>query len=394
MQSNSNASDDTEDDSEWLEDELELNLEENGIVEVMHGVSDADNSFANLASNATQGPPSKKQKHGHSNGGPSKQQQGGEHEQEQPAMQEQLQGGAQGQEQPAKQKQEQEQRQGASQANSSKAWQTGRGDQQCQSKAMQNVSAQSNAKQCHGEVGRAEHQQEACNTQMQKQQQEQPSTGLGKIRNNLDDEFVDVDWELEKEGNEDPLEEPWDEPPEESRQCELENSSGASSSQNPKGPAVRRRISGKTKPSLTRYADIVPLASKAKARGRKRKNADICKSNKAIRASERAEAMRFVSLQSDLSTVPERHQDDSNIQEVDWEFADRIHNSHRIKAVGGNQEAIYCCKCGGWNAGGPLRTLRDPCRGHVTQARTYQHRLLSLGIIPSQGSKVPSHRRW
>ncbi len=121
VQSNSNESDDTEDDSEWLEDELELNLEENGIEEVMHGVSDADNSFANLASNATQGPPSKKQKHGHSNGGPSKQQQGGEHEQEQPAMQEQLQGGAQGQEQPAKQKQEQEQRQGASQANSSKA---------------------------------------------------------------------------------------------------------------------------------------------------------------------------------------------------------------------------------------------------------------------------------
>ena len=104
-QSGSNESDSTQDDSEWLEDELELILEENGIVEVVQGVSDPGNSFVEPASNATQGPPCKKQKQSNSKGGPSLQTQGGEHEQAQPAEQGQLQGGVQRQEQFAKQEQ-------------------------------------------------------------------------------------------------------------------------------------------------------------------------------------------------------------------------------------------------------------------------------------------------
>ncbi len=88
------------------------------------------------------------------------------------------------------------------------------------------------------------------------------------------------------------------------------------------------------------------------------------------------------------------YEGDCDAFDVDWGLADRIHNSHAIKAVGTSQDAFYCNRCGGWNAGGPLRILKDPCKGYVTRARASQHRLLTLGIMPMRGSKIPSHQRW
>ena len=83
-----------------------------------------------------------------------------------------------------------------------------------------------------------------------------------------------------------------------------------------------------------------------------------------------------------------------NASEKDWEFVSQIHGSHSLKAVGSDQHAYYCFHCGAWNSGGPLRTFKAPCKGYVSQSRAYQHRLLSVGIIPKQGAKIPSHLKW
>ena len=236
-------------------------------------------------------------------------------------------------------------------------------------------------------------QQQVQQQHLHQQPQQQPSSSpKAGVQHSLDMEDLPFESMSEDEGPQ-AWEEPWDLPPEELNQG-TEVHPSAASSNDPAGSKVRRRITGKTKASNTAYAHMKPLGNKERARGRKRKIADMSNRNKAIRVSEGLEARRFLCKHSGLLNESTVHEGDCSTVNVNWDFADAIHHSHEIKAVGNVQDAIHCNRCGGWNAGGPLRTLKDPCRSFVTPARAHQHRLLTLGIVPTRGSKIPSHRRW
>ncbi len=167
---------------------------------------------------------------------------------------------------------------------------------------------------------------------------------------------------------------------------------GNASAQN--SSRVRKRLRKKTRPNLTPYADIIPLASKCKAQARKRKIQEIIKQNKAIIISENSEALRQTQQYAGSLSELAEARGDSSTQEVDWTFASRIHDSHNIKVVGGNQEAFYCHHCSCWNAGGPLRKLKEPCQGFVSKTSQAQHKMLQSGIIPWRGARIPYHRKW
>ena len=75
------------------------------------------------------------------------------------------------------------------------------------------------------------------------------------------------------------------------------------------------------------------------------------------------------------------------------DYADRIHPSHTIKQVGNDPLAIYCPRCACYSAIGTLRNLKEPCIGVVNPERRHAHRLLELGMIPGNGTTIPSHAK-
>ncbi len=72
---------------------------------------------------------------------------------------------------------------------------------------------------------------------------------------------------------------------------------------------------------------------------------------------------------------------------------DKIHPSHKLKAVRADNKALYCERCGAWSIEGPVKALGKPCSGTVSKGRQFQHRLLSLGDLPKVGSRIPPHGR-
>jgi hypothetical protein len=156
-----------------------------------------------------------------------------------------------------------------------------------------------------------------------------------------------------------------------------------------KGKVIR----GKTKPENTAYAHIRPLGSKLAAKSRKRKVHEV-KTN-IDKASKVARTNALVTMQGQIGSICEHinKQGFANGTDYNWGFADNIDPSHSLKAVGTEREAVFCERCGCWNAGGPLRLLKYPCAGSISQGRAYQHRLLTLGLIPRVGVKIPCHNR-
>ena len=75
--------------------------------------------------------------------------------------------------------------------------------------------------------------------------------------------------------------------------------------------------------------------------------------------------------------------------------AKAIHASHTLQKVHSHPEALYCTRCGAYNNGGPLRTLKAKCSGVLAPAHAAQHRLLECGIMPAPGARLPnSSRKW
>ena len=75
----------------------------------------------------------------------------------------------------------------------------------------------------------------------------------------------------------------------------------------------------------------------------------------------------------------------------DESFINAIHSSHFVKAVNSHSNAVFCHRCGAYNDGGPLRLLRNICKWEVTPSRQNWHRLLTAGIVPGPGVKLPSN---
>ena len=72
----------------------------------------------------------------------------------------------------------------------------------------------------------------------------------------------------------------------------------------------------------------------------------------------------------------------------DWDFAKQIHSTHELRSILSSSEAFFCARCGYYNDGGQLITLRKPCPGFVASERKHLHKLLSNGQVPRLGTKL------
>ena len=81
-------------------------------------------------------------------------------------------------------------------------------------------------------------------------------------------------------------------------------------------------------------------------------------------------------------------------QEEDATFEQGVHGTHSLRQVHGQTDAFFCTACGAYNAGGPLRLLSKRCTRTVARHRVHAHRLLTLGVLPGPGVRIPSHARW
>ena len=183
--------------------------------------------------------------------------------------------------------------------------------------------------------------------------------------------------------------EPW---PEELQEAATSSTAPAGTAY---APLARRgrRLQKKTQAKLTAYADIIPLGSKFEAAARKRK---VREANNEFNKSERA-AKRLASatLAGCTGIINEWHDSkgSSIATNFDESFTDTIHSSHFVKAVNSQSDAVYCHRCGAYNDGGPLRLLRGACKLEVLPSRQHWYKLLTAGIVPRPGCKLPSQCR-
>ena len=66
------------------------------------------------------------------------------------------------------------------------------------------------------------------------------------------------------------------------------------------------------------------------------------------------------------------------------------HASHRITALHGNSDTIFCKWCGYWSARANLKLLAKPCQGLKEGSRSTL-RLLECGVRPGPEALIPSH---
>ncbi len=187
------------------------------------------------------------------------------------------------------------------------------------------------------------------------------------------------DWDtLQDEDDENA--DPWSEPPEHQHAPE----------RRPNPSHTRKRLVKKTKPGLTAYSHIKPKGDKSEQAKRKRKNQETLAANAKQRRMQVASATSTIA--SNIGIViekAERAGTSNGTEEMcDWDFARQIHSTHEIRSVHFTSEAFFCARCGCYNDGGQLRTLRKPCPGFVASERKHLHKLLSNGQVPRLGTKL------
>ena len=159
--------------------------------------------------------------------------------------------------------------------------------------------------------------------------------------------------------------------------------------------AKGKRLTGKQSAAHTPYAAIIPLGNKKAQMTRKRKVKEILIVGKAASLKAHRTALRTVA--SNLEKVEELV-DEQGLGNAEYDFSrtDGIHSSHHIKPIASNAIGVYCERCGAWFNGGPLRNMKNPCPGHIEKSRTFQIRLLKLGIVPKVGARIPQHnkKKW
>ena len=66
------------------------------------------------------------------------------------------------------------------------------------------------------------------------------------------------------------------------------------------------------------------------------------------------------------------------------------HSSHRILALHGNSDTIFCKNCSCWASKAKLKLLAIPCQGIKVGSKSTL-RLLECGVLPIAGAKLPTH---
>ena len=68
------------------------------------------------------------------------------------------------------------------------------------------------------------------------------------------------------------------------------------------------------------------------------------------------------------------------------------HPSHRIAALHGKGETIFCKNCGCWASKVSLKLLAEPCHG-LRVGSKHTLRLLECGVMPSLVARIPPHMK-
>ena len=151
---------------------------------------------------------------------------------------------------------------------------------------------------------------------------------------------------------------------------------------NARGSGQRRRLQVKTNPDGTGYT-LRPLLKRAeyliKKQQAKKKIRKLQLEAKAVRKR----AIELLSMQAPLSAFDESELEGSYI-------AEHPHQSHRINALHGNNQIIFCKQCGHWSASSRLKLLAKPCSGLKGSNRS-NLRLLECGVMPALNAKIPTH---
>ena len=66
------------------------------------------------------------------------------------------------------------------------------------------------------------------------------------------------------------------------------------------------------------------------------------------------------------------------------------HPSHRIAALHGKGDTIFCKNCGCWASKASLKLLAEPCHGLKVGSK-HTLRLLECGVMPSLEARIPPH---
>ena len=94
-----------------------------------------------------------------------------------------------------------------------------------------------------------------------------------------------------------------------------------------------KRLSRKTRPGLTPYAQIKPKGFKAEQANRKRKNQEILLAN--ARQKRKQDAIATVTVAGNIGIVTERVEREGigldADDRYDWNFAKQIHSTHEIR---------------------------------------------------------------
>ena len=149
-------------------------------------------------------------------------------------------------------------------------------------------------------------------------------------------------------------------------------------------PNRTKRIRGKSRPQDTSYAHIRPRGNKVEYTARKRK---ICEVRLADGKANKAAKMMATATMSKNTEAISRAISNNGLGPVegyDWGFARQIHPSHRLRAVNSHTEAFFCERCGHYNNGVSLRSLRKPCQGTVSSERQHQQSCSWGGAPPRE----------
>ena len=142
-----------------------------------------------------------------------------------------------------------------------------------------------------------------------------------------------------------------------------------------------------------RLSKIIRLGSKQEAKDRRRLNennrASNASSSRLAETHALNEARNSIGIINDMADRQGYGED----EEVDHDKGDQMHPSHDFTEVHGEPNAVYCKKCAAWHNGGTVKALGKICRGFISDACKFQHRLLECGVIPHPGANIPEHAR-
>ena len=151
---------------------------------------------------------------------------------------------------------------------------------------------------------------------------------------------------------------------------------------NERGAGQRRRLIAKTHPEGTGYT-LRPLLKRAEYQIKKQIAHKKSRKQQLEAKAARKRAIELMAMQAPPS--------DFNDQDFEVSIiAEHPHQSHRIIALHGRSQIIFCKNCSHWSASSRLKLLAKPCSGLKGGNRS-NLRLLECGVMPAKKATIPMH---